>query len=123
MTFLGVIDARRRSVETGQPYENEHRERRADGAYRWFLLPRSPRRQRGRSHHRLVHVADWTSYDRKKAEEELRRSKAYLTEAQRLSRTGSFGCRVSSGEMFWSEETFRIFRIRPSHHTCSGSDP
>jgi PAS domain S-box-containing protein len=39
----------------------------------------------------------------------LRRSKAYLTEAQRLSLTGSFGCEVSSGEMFWSEETFRIF--------------
>jgi PAS domain-containing protein len=47
--------------------------------------------------------------DRKKAEEELRRSKAYLTEAQRLSRTGSFGCRLLTGEMFWSEETFRIF--------------
>src|SRR6266850_3893785 len=31
-----VIDAWRRSVETGQPYEDEHRERRADGAYRWF---------------------------------------------------------------------------------------
>jgi transcriptional regulator with GAF, ATPase, and Fis domain len=47
--------------------------------------------------------------DRKKAEEELRRSKAYLTEAQRLSRTGSFGCRLLTGEMFWSEETFRIY--------------
>jgi formate hydrogenlyase transcriptional activator len=31
-----VIDAWRRSVETGQPYEDEHRERRADGVYRWF---------------------------------------------------------------------------------------
>jgi PAS domain S-box-containing protein len=39
----------------------------------------------------------------------LRRSKAYLTEAQRLNRTGSFGCRLSTGEMFWSEETFRIY--------------
>jgi PAS domain S-box-containing protein len=40
---------------------------------------------------------------------ELRRSEAYLTEAQRLSRTGSFGWNVSSGEIFWSEESFRIF--------------
>ena len=47
--------------------------------------------------------------ERKKAEENVRRSEAYLTEAQHLSRTGSFGCKVSSGEMFWSEETFRIF--------------
>jgi PAS domain S-box-containing protein len=47
--------------------------------------------------------------ERKRAEEELRRSEAYLAEAQRLSQTGSFGWRVSSGEIFWSEETFRIF--------------
>ncbi len=43
--------------------------------------------------------------ERKRAEEELRRSEAYLAEAQRLSRTGSFGWKVSSGELYWSEET------------------
>jgi hypothetical protein len=32
----------------------------------------------------------------------------YLAEAQRLSQTGSFGWDVSSGEIFWSEESFRI---------------
>src|SRR6266446_1616171 len=47
--------------------------------------------------------------DRKRAEEELRRSEAYLAEAQKLSHTGSFGCKFSSGEMFWSDETFGIF--------------
>ena len=41
--------------------------------------------------------------------EELRRSEAYLAEAQRLSHTGSFGWQVSTGEILWSEETFRIF--------------
>src|SRR6266852_8968144 len=46
--------------------------------------------------------------EQKRAQEALRRSEAYLTEAQRLSQTGSFGCRLSTGEMFWSEETFRI---------------
>jgi PAS domain S-box-containing protein len=40
---------------------------------------------------------------------ELRRREAYLAEAQRLSHTGSFGWKVSSGELFWSDETFRIF--------------
>src|SRR6266566_1320908 len=40
---------------------------------------------------------------------ELQRSEAYLAEAQRLSHTGSFGWDVSSGKLFWSEETFRIF--------------
>src|SRR5216684_2972755 len=47
--------------------------------------------------------------EQKRAQEALRRSEAYLTEAQRLSQTGSFGCRLSTGEMFWSEETFRIY--------------
>jgi PAS domain S-box-containing protein len=46
---------------------------------------------------------------RKRAEEELRRSAAYVTAAQPLSRTGSFGWHVSSGKLYWSEETFRIF--------------
>jgi PAS domain S-box-containing protein len=42
--------------------------------------------------------------------QELRRREAYLAEAQRLSNTGSFGWRVATGEIVWSEETFRIFQ-------------
>jgi formate hydrogenlyase transcriptional activator len=45
--------------------------------------------------------------------QELRRREAYLAEAQRLSHTGSFGWDVSSGEIFWSDETFRIFELDP----------
>lgn len=41
--------------------------------------------------------------------QELQRRAAYLAEAQRISHTGSFGWRVASGEIFWSDETFRIF--------------
>ena len=40
---------------------------------------------------------------------ELRRSEVYLTEAQKLSRTGSFGWNVKTGDIFWSDESFRIF--------------
>ena len=57
-------------------------------------------------------VIDITEH--KRAEEAIRRSEAYLAEAQRLSHTGSFGWRVSSGEIFWSDETFRIFECDPS---------
>jgi PAS domain S-box-containing protein len=39
----------------------------------------------------------------------LRQSRNYLAEAQRLSHTGSFGWRVATGEIIWSDETFRIF--------------
>src|ERR1700674_1779795 len=52
--------------------------------------------------------------DLRHAEEALQRSEAYLAEAQRLSRTGSFGWDVSSGELYWSEETFRIFECEPT---------
>lgn len=41
--------------------------------------------------------------------EALAKSEAYLTEAQTLSHTGSFGWNISTGELFWSDETFRIF--------------
>jgi PAS domain S-box-containing protein len=47
------------------------------------------------------------------AEEALRRSEAYLAEAQRLSHTGSFGWSVQGGETYWSEETYRIFAYDP----------
>jgi PAS domain S-box-containing protein len=39
-----------------------------------------------------------------------RRTEAYLAEAQRISHTGSFGWRPFTGEIVWSEETFRIFQ-------------
>jgi C4-dicarboxylate-specific signal transduction histidine kinase len=51
--------------------------------------------------------------ERARAEKALRRSESYLVEAQRLSHTGSFGWDVSSGEIRWSEETFRIFGFEP----------
>ncbi len=46
---------------------------------------------------------------RQRAEDALLRSEAYLAEAQRVSHTGSFGWRVSSGDIVWSDEAFRIF--------------
>jgi DNA-binding NtrC family response regulator len=45
----------------------------------------------------------------KETNESLTRSEAYLAEAQKLSHTGSFGWDVSTGEQFWSEETYQIF--------------
>jgi PAS domain S-box-containing protein len=48
------------------------------------------------------------------AEEKLRRSESYLSEAQRLSHTGSFGWWPATGEIIWSAETFRIFQYDPT---------
>lgn len=50
------------------------------------------------------------NYERKLTQAALRESQAYLAEAQRLSHTGSFGWRVATNEIIWSEETFRIFQ-------------
>jgi PAS domain S-box-containing protein len=40
---------------------------------------------------------------------DLQRSEASLAEGQSLSHTGSFGWKVSTGEVSWSDEAFRIF--------------
>ena len=51
--------------------------------------------------------------EQKRAEEELRRSEAFLAQGQRISQTGSWGWRVTSGEIYWSKEHFRIFEYDP----------
>jgi PAS domain S-box-containing protein len=51
--------------------------------------------------------------ERRRAEEELRRSEAYLAEGQRISHTGSWGWNVATGELFWSREHFRICGFDP----------
>jgi PAS domain S-box-containing protein len=49
--------------------------------------------------------------ERKRAEQELRRSAAFLAEAQHLSRIGSFSWRVATDEITCSEQLYRIFQI------------
>jgi PAS domain S-box-containing protein len=51
--------------------------------------------------------------ERRRAEEELRRSEAHLAEGQRISHTGSWGWNVATGELFWSREHFRICGFDP----------
>ncbi len=53
-------------------------------------------------------------WDLEKLNAALQISETYLAEAQRLSRTGSFGWNVSSGEIVWSEENYRIFEYEPT---------
>lgn len=59
---------------------------------------------------RFRHLARLT-IERARAEESLRRSRAYLAEAERLSHTGAFGWSRETGELNWSDETFRIFEM------------
>ena len=56
-----------------------------------------------------------TREDRKKSDEALRRSEAYLTEGQRLSHTGSWAWNVARQEnVYWSDEQYRIFGFDPT---------
>jgi PAS domain S-box-containing protein len=53
--------------------------------------------------------------ERKKADEALRRSEAYLAEGERLSHTGSWARCVTTGEIYFSLESFRIFGLDPEN--------
>jgi PAS domain S-box-containing protein len=95
------------SFKTGSPFDSELRYRRADGVYRWFQARSLPFRGADNE------VAGWYFLltdieDRKRAEAELRRSEAFLAQGQSISKTGTFGWSVASGELYWSEETYNI---------------
>jgi PAS domain S-box-containing protein len=100
--------------ESGMPGELEARLRRLDGEYRWFLFRAEPLRDEAGN------IVKWYGSstdieDRRRAEEELRRSEAKLVEAQRVSQTGSFVWDVSTGERVGSREYFRILGYDQPH--------
>lgn len=91
----------------GQTHSWEIRKVRKDGSALWV-------RENAKAVPRLdsqliVLIACEDITERKEAEDALRQSETYLAEAQRLSHTGSFGWRIATDEIVWSEETFRIF--------------
>ncbi|MEY2604768.1 MAG: hypothetical protein QOH31_2563, partial [Verrucomicrobiota bacterium] len=50
----------------------------------------------------------------KQAEEALRRNESYLTDAQRLSRTGSWAWNAATRQsVYWSQENYRLFGFDP----------
>jgi PAS domain S-box-containing protein len=100
------------AIQTGTSYQSIHRLRRAaDGEYRWHHSRGEPLRDRkGR-------IVQWYGLsvdvdEGKKAEDRLRRSEAYLAEAQRLSHTGS-ALYNETEILYWSEEAARIFGFDP----------
>src|SRR5262249_31229267 len=56
---------------------------------------------------------------RHRAENELRRTAAYLAEAEKLSHTGCLARTMRNGELFWSPEEWRIFDLDPAATTMS----
>jgi PAS domain S-box-containing protein len=99
------------AIETGASYQGVMRLRRADGEFRWHDARSEPLRDRqGR-------IVQWYGLavdidERKKAEDQLRRSEAYLAEVQRLSHTGS-AVYNETALFYFSDETYRIFEFDP----------
>jgi PAS domain S-box-containing protein len=108
-----VVEAFTHSIASGDPFEIELRARRFDGIYRWFQSRGLPLRDTNGS------IVRWYNLlididERKRGEQELRRSEAFLAQGQRLTLTGSLWWDVATGEITWSDETFRVMELPKS---------
>jgi PAS domain S-box-containing protein len=106
----GMLGSWQLALVTGQLADVEVRMRRFDGEYRWFLLRASPLRDESGK------IVKWYGTntdidDRKRAEEELQRSEAFLAEGERLSLSGSFVWRLDTDEITFSEQLYRTFEF------------
>src|SRR5258708_23683365 len=111
-----VTDAIERAGLGGDDFDYEHRLLMPDGSIKHIYNLAHCYRDDAGNAEVLGAIMDVT--ERKVAEEAIRRSEAYLAEAQRLSHTGSFGWKPDDGEIVWSDETYRIFEydrtLRPT---------
>jgi len=106
-----VIDAVRHAQQTGE-VATEFRAVWPDGSLHWLSTTgRMFFDERGEPFRIVGFTSDVTR--RKLIEEELRRSAAFLAQAQQLSRTGSFSWRVATDELTWSDELYRIYEFDP----------
>src|SRR2546430_14915054 len=106
------------ALASGEPLEVEARVRRADGSYRALLHRNVP------LHDEQGKIVKWFGSsidieDRKRAEEQLRRStqelqrsEFYLAEGQRLAHMGSWAFDPAGFE-YWSPELFRMHGLDP----------
>ena len=95
------------------PFENEQRVLGKDGKYRWFLMRYNPLLDEQEKIDRW-YVAATDIDDRKQAEAQVEQAYLRLSEAQRLSKTGSFITDLLADDHNWSEEAYRIFEFDPA---------
>jgi len=98
------------AITAGEPYDFEARIRRFDGVYRWFQVRGLPLRgSNGQIVRWYVLLSDID--ERKKAQDALTRSEAFLMEGQHLARVGNFAWRVATNEITWSDQLYRIYEL------------
>ena len=101
-----LVEGKRRQFQIEKKY------RRSDGSSIWVsnnvsLVPGTERVPR------FIMALSEDITQRKRAEEALQRSEAYLAEAQKLTHTGSWVWNVRTDALFWSQEVFRIYDYDP----------
>ena len=104
-------EALRESLKRGERVNAEIIRRRKDGKRLTVSFVAAPVSLEGNEREIYGIYRDIT--ERKRAEERLHRNEAYLAEGQRLSHTGSWARRISTGELYWSRESFLIFGLDP----------
>lgn len=108
---LGALFAAWQSMmAAGRAGKVEGRLRRFDGEYRWFLFRANPMLDESGN------ILKWYGTntdidDRKRAEEQFRRSEAFLAEGQKLSRIGNFSWMAATDDIKWSDQLYRIFEF------------
>src|SRR5258708_22956789 len=103
-----VKDAFERAAQRGSDFDYEHRLLMPDGSIKHLHDLAHTFTDEAGNDEVVGAIMDIT--ERKLAEEAILRSEAYLAEAQRLSHTGSFGWKPDTGEIVWSDKTYRIFQ-------------
>ncbi len=111
-------EAWQRATRDDAPYSLECRLRRADGAYRWWLVRGAPLRDGSGA------ILKWFGTctdidDLKTAEEALREREFLLSESQQMAHIGSFRWEFETGRLTWTDETFRLFGLAKDARTPS----
>jgi PAS domain S-box-containing protein len=107
-----AVNALSQAMQTGTSYQGLSRLRRADGEYRWHDIRAQPLRDwKGE-------IIQWYGLsvdieERKQAEDRLRRSEAYLAEAQRLTHIG-VAAYNETAILYGSEENYLIWGFDPA---------
>jgi PAS domain S-box-containing protein len=105
--------AKRRTLETGAPYECDAEVIRTDGTQRWVTSRGEPLRD---AQGQIIGLRGTTQdiTERKQAAEALRRSQEMLAKAQAFGHIGSWAAEIGSGgRLEWSDETCRLFGLAP----------
>ena len=120
-----ILEAVRRHLEEHHPYDVEYRLRLKNGDYRWFhARGQAIWAEAGKPQRMAGSITDITQ--RKQAEEWLREGErvksellAKLDEAQHIAMIGSWEWDLNTNQVWWSDETYRIFGVTPQNYVPS----